>query len=500
MLSQVISVLFAIFVGAIGVALGWWLRGGQSKRSGETGDSSDTQHAQEALAYLHELAASVAADVGEHNSRVQEISDGLSENQDAASVVSAVSQLINANEQMQQQLASAEQKLEEQAAQIEARTAEALTDELTQLPNRRAFDMEMARRHAEFERHGRPACVMLIDVDHFKKFNDTHGHQAGDEVLRGVGRVLKKTVRAMDVPARYGGEEFTVVFPATSVDEVKPVADRIRAAIEKACFHFEGVDLRVTASGGVAQLRAGEDFEATVKRADDALYVSKEAGRNCVHWHDGKTSHLIDKNAEPQPKPEVPKPGPVAKPPKAEEKKPSSNAGNRISDMEAFHEDLKRRLAERTRTGTPLSVILVAIDDHAGIVARLGGEAGDMALRAVSQFLRAAMRDMDHVSRYGGQSFALLLPSAALNDATQVGERLRNAIARCVLPVHNERLTFTVSLGVAEAIDSEDAPHLLSRVEQAMDDAGSDGANRAYVHDGRQCQPATTQVPGAAVS
>src|SRR5690606_10510368 len=152
--------------------------------------------------------------------------------------------------------------------------------------NRRAFDDFIARQQAEFRRDNRPTTVLMLDVDKFKLFNDTHGHQAGDIVLQGVAQVLRKSMRDIDLVARYGGEEFSVVFPGSKLTEVAAAAERARAAIQAATFTFEGKQLKVTASLGLAEIRAGEAIVETVKRADEALYASKKAGRNCAHWHD----------------------------------------------------------------------------------------------------------------------------------------------------------------------------------------------------------------------
>ena len=150
----------------------------------------------------------------------------------------AIGSLVEANDRMQRQLVSADEKLQEQARQIESHAAEARTDALTNLPNRRAFDDEMTRRLAGSRRHGWTFSVFMMDVDHFKSLNDTHGHQAGDEVLRGLGKVLQNTAREADMIARYGGEEFAAVLPDTTVDDATIGAERFRQAIEDYCFQF----------------------------------------------------------------------------------------------------------------------------------------------------------------------------------------------------------------------------------------------------------------------
>ena len=139
-----------------------------------------------------------------------------------------------------------------------------------------------ARRSAEFQRQGTTFCLLMLDVDHFKKFNDAHGHLAGDEVLRLVGRTLKSAVRTPDFVARYGGEEFGVIMPQTTLAETPPCGERIRAAIEQAECEFEGKKLRVTASIGIAQSLPRQSPNALVQIADEALYAAKQAGRNRV--------------------------------------------------------------------------------------------------------------------------------------------------------------------------------------------------------------------------
>ena len=198
----------------------------------------------------------------------QELSSA--EGGETEAVVSAVAKLIEANQQMQHQLDTAEEKLQEQARLVETHAAEARTDALTGLANRRAFDDEMTRRCAEFRRDGKTFTVVLGDIDHFKRFNDKHGHQVGDEVLREVSQVMRRTARQMDLVARYGGEEFALILPESKVADSTAFLRRLREAVDAARFCCGSCDLHVTLSFGAAELSADEDAAAVIRRADAA--------------------------------------------------------------------------------------------------------------------------------------------------------------------------------------------------------------------------------------
>ena len=208
-----------------------WLRAGQAAT--ERSQTEAAHFAQETLSRLQDLTRRVAAEVDQHAVCVEEISAQLaSDETDEASVVAAVSQLIDANRRMQRQLDSAEERLEAQAAQIESHAVEARTDPLTQVANRRALDDELARCVTDFQRRGTPTTVMLLDVDHFKHFNDSHGHPAGDDALRTVARAVQQVISDVGLVARYGGEEFAVVLPGRTVTEATPFCERARQAID----------------------------------------------------------------------------------------------------------------------------------------------------------------------------------------------------------------------------------------------------------------------------
>ncbi len=161
----------------------------------------------------------------------------------------------------------------------------ARTDVLTGLPNRREI---LARLQSELDRSERsrhPVSVLMLDVDHFKKVNDTYGHAAGDQVLQAVAQAANACLRRIDSCGRIGGEEFLVVLPEADSTEATAVAERLRTAIEGLMIIAEAHTVRVTTSIGIALLPAGETHpspESLIQRADNALYVAKEGGRNRV--------------------------------------------------------------------------------------------------------------------------------------------------------------------------------------------------------------------------
>jgi len=166
-------------------------------------------------------------------------------------------------------------------------------DGLTGLYNHRYFSRELAIEFERARRHPRPLSLVFLDIDYFKRINDTFGHEAGNTVLKEIGNLLRSRVRRIDTPAsvsggpfaaRYGGEEFVIILPETALEGGVVAAERIRSAVERLDVQFHGQSLRpITISGGVAAL-ADEDTEPAqlTKRADSALYAAKEAGRNRV--------------------------------------------------------------------------------------------------------------------------------------------------------------------------------------------------------------------------
>jgi diguanylate cyclase len=205
---------------------------------------------------------------------------------------SIVDTLVAATHEMSVHTKGLEDKLQENTREVEqlrenlvATKREAVTDQLTKLGNRKHFDIEMARAIQEAETDKKPFCLVMADIDKFKVFNDTWGHQTGDQVLRLVAACLGKEVRETDIPARYGGEEFALILPGTNLASAAIVAEKVRSAVEskKVMKRSTGEDLgTITISLGVSLFQPGEPMTSLIERADACLYAAKDAGRNCV--------------------------------------------------------------------------------------------------------------------------------------------------------------------------------------------------------------------------
>lgn len=166
----------------------------------------------------------------------------------------------------------------------------AATDQLTELPNRRGFEMLAGQAIEEARREQQPLSAMVIDLDHFKTLNDTHGHLAGDVVLKGFANQLRASLRRSDIVCRWGGEEFIVLFKNTALDTAQQLAEKLRAQLEQQHFFWEDKALRVTISIGLTNLTGSEGLASLIARADRALYRAKQSGRNRIASEPGASA------------------------------------------------------------------------------------------------------------------------------------------------------------------------------------------------------------------
>ena len=159
----------------------------------------------------------------------------------------------------------------------------AITDGLTKLHNSRSFYSQLEVEVDRFNRYKRSLALLLMDIDHFKKYNDSYGHLEGDKALVKIAQIIKSCLRKLDSAYRYGGEEFTVILPETSCKEAQNVAQRIKSALKAEKFiPKQEKEAKITISIGVTEYYPGEQLSEFIQRADKAMYLSKEKGRNKV--------------------------------------------------------------------------------------------------------------------------------------------------------------------------------------------------------------------------
>lgn len=259
----------------------------ESETLGEMGDRLD-EEVRDALHTVQE-AVLCTRSFGDTVHRAETQFDGSS---NPETVRLALTSLAQATRQMSQHSAEMDAKLsaslehiEQLKSDLDKVRVESQTDSLTGAANRKCFDQTLVKEVAEARRQSQPLSLCMVDVDHFKKFNDAYGHPAGDSVLRFVASMFRHSVRDYDLVARYGGEEFAVIMPSADLSVAVTVSNRIREKLSAKEFirRSNGESLGyITTSVGVGQLREDDTPESLIERADQALYQAKRAGRNRV--------------------------------------------------------------------------------------------------------------------------------------------------------------------------------------------------------------------------
>jgi diguanylate cyclase len=251
--------------------------------------SSEVDHIVELLSMLILSTARGREDFAKASKRLESTSD-----RDALRAISDT--LVESLRAIELQHAALERQLVDAKAQVEAAnralamaTTQANLDPVTGIANRRAFDVALDRT-TERARSGKAFCLLMIDIDHFKVFNDRYGHLMGDTVLRLIGAMLRQSIRESDIAARYGGEEFAAILFDTDLTAAASVAEKIRTNImgRQLKKRSTGETLgTITVSIGIAQYRCGDRSRSIVERADARLYDAKHSGRNCTKYEEG---------------------------------------------------------------------------------------------------------------------------------------------------------------------------------------------------------------------
>ena len=262
-------------------------------------DAKESEQVQEAGDRIQQTIESVSSSVKgvkkastAYGSRLSDATSKIMESDNPEEIQKILDSVVNDTQKMVGQNQKLEAELERSVAAVSAlqedfenMRKEALTDSLTGLSNRKYFDQEIITVDGQSIDSGMPYCLILMDIDFFKKFNDNFGHQVGDQVLRLVGKTLNDNVKGQDITARYGGEEFAILLPRTELNGAMRLADKLREEVQskELVNRKSGKKMgKITVSGGVAQSVPGQTIDDLIERADKALYQAKENGRNQI--------------------------------------------------------------------------------------------------------------------------------------------------------------------------------------------------------------------------
>ena len=247
---------------------------------------------QQAITEIGGLFKSVKSATDEYGETLDDTADRIEQADTIQDLETAVTEMVQSTKKMVEHNRSLESQLNNTSGQmaelrqnLDTVRKEAMTDGLTGLSNRKAFDKYLETAIKECTEDESTLTLLMMDIDHFKAFNDTYGHLIGDQVLRLVARSLKDGIKGRDVASRYGGEEFAIILPETTAESGVVVGNLLRRAVERkeVINRTTGETLgQITLSVGVAEYRPGEKADEFVTRADQALYAAKEAGRNQV--------------------------------------------------------------------------------------------------------------------------------------------------------------------------------------------------------------------------
>lgn len=498
MLSHYLPAVWAGLAALLGAFLGWLLRGLEEHRRDRATLLSQQNTAQEnaaiVLEQIHTLSDDVAAHLQDHVRDVEGLQRELGELVSVSpGLAPIVQRLIDVNSAVRDELAQAKQRLVSQSELIDRQAHEAQTDPLTKLPNRRALEWELQRRFATFEAEGTVFSVAVIDVDHFKRLNDTLGHLAGDSVLKGVAEALDKHSPPGAMVARFGGEEFVMVVDGAIDPERDNGVERGRLAISRYPFRWEEKPFSISASLGCATILSGESYLSLLGRADQALYASKRGGRACSHWHDGRTAlrltpvtgsadstQRLAESVRQRPAREG-SPGDSNDP--ALVKREITRAEPQLATSEAFVANVARRIFDWRRGGTVVSVVFVRVDRTEQLRSRWGEDVCEAVNRAVAQLVVAFSRSIDHVGKRD-EDLLLMLPGVSLRDATRIAHRIHRAVQQFELSQGKEKIRATVSIGVATCQEGDDSDELISRGSKALENAVNSGRDGVHVNNG----------------
>jgi diguanylate cyclase len=503
----------------------------------------ETEQSRHLIAHLRSIATGMAAGVDVHQGRIEMVSNSLTsmEPDNPASLERAINALLTANKLMQQELNDAQSRIAKQAQALEEVTAQARTDALTGVANRLAFNEAVADAVESFQAEGRTTTLALLDIDFFKKINDTYGHSVGDQVLTAVGTLLNSKLQGRGVVARYGGEEFGVLFAGCPAAWMVRIMEETRKSIGDIVVSTEQGNIRVTCSVGMADFQAEDTPPSLLERADEGLYMSKQNGRNRGYWYshgnwlpmETQTFEMLWHPLEPSEaialdvrptskKPEVelkarrsgsaPAEATVQEKdvvattqecvdlvqratqssdqPGAEQLSARRRSSERpqllqaVMDHEKFTECLRQALSSIPDSGEPVSVLKVRISNRKELFKKYGDDAMSMCEEALLQAIRCSLRGVDKVGQTDNGDYEVLMVGPVLEVVCYRAARIQIGMNSA-----NDTLALTeMQIGMATTLVNEavEVATILERLEEALAYETDPDVPCIVIHDGSE--------------
>lgn len=464
---------------------------------------------------LQILTNRVAADVSAHTQKVVHINERLiPAPNEPERILTAITDLIQANESMQGQLEAAQERLSKQSEQIECTARQARTDALTGLSNRRALE-ETLKNCIDSIDHKQVVALVLLDIDHFKSFNDTYGHITGDAVLTSFARKISKWCNAKYYSARYGGEEFAIILTGESRSALACLATEARKFISEQIIEYEDLRLTITASAGLTFIDEADTLSRVYERADEGLYRSKKAGRNCGHWLDAgewkpfpgpnglavesARKPAVEEAKKPTPNIETPKGLPHATAPgkpapckpapcKPEASKPESSKtvpsqastdDSEVLGLSVFVERLDAQLKQLCRADMPAAAIMI---EAVGLTPSSARDF-DQSWSKVLEIVKLNLRGIDLICRLRHNTLCIFLPGCTLNAALEKAGGMQHLLEERRTADNEIDYPERFAISTGSSLTNETCGPFLQRLEDALEEAQDAGPFELVVCD-----------------
>ncbi|MEZ6137801.1 MAG: GGDEF domain-containing protein [Pirellulaceae bacterium] len=457
---------------------------------------------------LQVISHRVAANVSAHSETVEHINGQLKAPGAAEPerILSTIQEIMRANEAMQGQLADAQKRIAQQSEMIEHASLQARTDALTGLANRRALDEFLSNCIAgSIENDAQLVGLLLMDIDHFKSFNDSFGHTTGDAVLASFARAIAKCCGQECYAARFGGEEFAVILTGNSVDDLAFKAAKIRHYVSEQIINYEDLQLKITASAGLCIVLADDTVSSAYERADEGLYQAKKSGRNCGFWlGNGAWTMFPDVSGEPslpaairpsKATPQVDQPVPVTPantridPAVTEEQADTSSTlspaesaqspeqpTSEILDLNAFLGRLDAYLAQLRRADLPAAAIMVEAT---------GMEPSQIKdWQTVIGLVQLHLRGIDVVCQFRPLTLCVLMPGCSPDAALDRATKIQHEFHKLRASWPSDQGPKKLAIAIAGYKNGEEVAQFLDRLENTLEEAHDASDSEIVIHNG----------------